>query len=1051
MEGSLYKSGGLPKRCLQTTTSTENSFEHNQSYPALQKTCKRSSFGICAKGVENLTGEEYDSYSYNKEACNQQYQQKMASIMNSSLGSSSGAREDLNLSHSKENRRALFTVSADDWKVLTMNKLALELCGTSATELVGKDLRTLWSTSEHKNLTDDSLETSYQDSDILEPSSGKIVDLKHRKGFHISVSIWHKIVDEPSGISCRIVVIEPVERISCLFDFNEQGQVIYCDEKFAGYHGLQASDLEFLNLNKVMPSYKLPSPTGSSISKEIRLQYTTSTFSDGSNFPVTILITSQHKTKKLHGVPRCIIFKAKMWIFPHISGVITCKSSGEIQSVNDNLSRHLFGYSSKELRAVSILDLVPNVLDQEVNDGLYSSVVPQIEMDSSLNFSCQEDANMKTKMDHDSTIESWVEVSLLSNDNVDKSANSENGRTNGSTQNHSDFLNKINALLNHSSDSPTKNDQNQVRKSQSLSSKCKEASTNSDSAIHSICSSYKCTIPTSQYSLSDYHSADGLENQPLASGPDHRGRETRSRTTSSLDQSSYVILDDETETDGFDQKDEKKSSNPTFYEKDAHVLSRLKRISEVTSTSTPIEQARALSRISGQDKTLKHLQPGFCKGKFKHKHGALIDFSYELNKVNITNSQDQMLYFRVYAQTAVIHNLSLEAFNSTIMSTASTLPSLCVSMRSLHDVASFNSSHAELEPFEEHIEKCAAAGEFSNKYSLVKQIGSGAFGFVQIAKCKRSSKEFVVKFIKKEKILDECWVHDDELECLVPMEISFLSKFKHPNIIQIVDFFENKNFFSVVMPKHGTHAIDLFEFIDRSNNGVDRSIGEPLSSYIFRQIVSAVSYLHERCILHRDIKDENVIIDESFNCKLIDFGSATFMRAGKKFSTFCGTLEYCSPEVLMGNKYEGPELEMWSLGVTLYTIVFGENPFRDVDETIACEVDPPFGVTRDLATILQWLLHPAPEYRCTMQDLLESEWLNQKVDINNYHWDDIFITPAGSLNSSYSRVEQDFNDHPLLDEENLCYQLEKLTVAASKHAKTKRDVLKPVNNLNKTV
>lgn len=115
--------------------------------------------------------------------------------------------------------------------------------------------------------------------------------------------------------------------------------------------------------------------------------------------------------------------------------------------------------------------------------------------------------------------------------------------------------------------------------------------------------------------------------------------------------------------------------------------------------------------------------------------------------------------------------------------------------------------------------------------------------------------------------------------------------------------------------------------------------------FLRSQLVSAVGYLRSQGIIHRDIKDENIVIAEDFTIKLIDFGSAAYLERGKLFYTFCGTIEYCAPQVLIGNPYRGPELKIWSLGVTLYTLIFDENPFCEMEETMEAVIHPPFLVS----------------------------------------------------------------------------------------------------------
>ena len=106
---------------------------------------------------------------------------------------------------------------------------------------------------------------------------------------------------------------------------------------------------------------------------------------------------------------------------------------------------------------------------------------------------------------------------------------------------------------------------------------------------------------------------------------------------------------------------------------------------------------------------------------------------------------------------------------------------------------------------------------------------------------------------------------------------------------------------------------------------------------------------------------------------------AHYIEKGKLFDTFCGTLEYCAPEVLLGNPYAGKELDMFALGVTLFTLVFGERPFFDVEETIAGVLCPPFEVNELCSSALLWILDCDPKKRATAQEMMTTVWVT-KVD-----------------------------------------------------------------------
>ncbi|WRT67668.1 uncharacterized protein IL334_004640 [Kwoniella shivajii] len=151
----------------------------------------------------------------------------------------------------------------------------------------------------------------------------------------------------------------------------------------------------------------------------------------------------------------------------------------------------------------------------------------------------------------------------------------------------------------------------------------------------------------------------------------------------------------------------------------------------------------------------------------------------------------------------------------------------------------------------------------------------------------------------------------------------------HPNIGKLLDFFEDREFYYLVMPRFGT-GLDLFDRVESSPTGL-----EPFEiRSLLGQLSDAVKFLHANGIVHRDIKDENVILDGKGRCQLIDFGSAAHWRPGKRWDTFSGTLHYASPEILRGEMYGGKEQDVWALGVVGYVLLVGETPFSDLPDEV---------------------------------------------------------------------------------------------------------------------
>ncbi|TGZ58582.1 hypothetical protein CRM22_009567 [Opisthorchis felineus] len=150
----------------------------------------------------------------------------------------------------------------------------------------------------------------------------------------------------------------------------------------------------------------------------------------------------------------------------------------------------------------------------------------------------------------------------------------------------------------------------------------------------------------------------------------------------------------------------------------------------------------------------------------------------------------------------------------------------------------------------------------------------------------------------------------------------------------------------------------------------------------FRQLVSAVEYCHSKKIVHRDLKAENLLLDKDYNIKLADFGFSNFYDGENKLDTYCGSPPYAAPELFQGQKYFGPEVDVWSLGVILYTLVSGSLPFdaqhlKELQSrVIRGKYRVPFYMTTDCELLLRKLLVLNPSKRKPLKTIMNDKWLN---------------------------------------------------------------------------
>jgi len=206
------------------------------------------------------------------------------------------------------------------------------------------------------------------------------------------------------------------------------------------------------------------------------------------------------------------------------------------------------------------------------------------------------------------------------------------------------------------------------------------------------------------------------------------------------------------------------------------------------------------------------------------------------------------------------------------------------------------------------------------------------------------------------------------------LEAKILKKLSHPAVVDLIEVFSSPSYHLLVMDF--CPGDQLWSLVHCNPGGLP----EQISCILFKQVVEVVKYLHEEGVTHNDIKDENIIVErEDLRIKIVDFGSAV-EEDGTLTRIYCGSETYTSPEVLAGKRFARMPQEIWSLGVLLWVLVFGENPFENVVAAEECKLTFPkrqAPVSEDCKTLLSSILTKEVSARPCIFEITCSPWLQQ--------------------------------------------------------------------------
>ncbi|XP_030373831.1 SNF-related serine/threonine-protein kinase [Scaptodrosophila lebanonensis] len=262
-------------------------------------------------------------------------------------------------------------------------------------------------------------------------------------------------------------------------------------------------------------------------------------------------------------------------------------------------------------------------------------------------------------------------------------------------------------------------------------------------------------------------------------------------------------------------------------------------------------------------------------------------------------------------------------------------------------------------------------GKIAGLYDLEETLGSGHFAVVKSARHIFTGERVAVKVVDKTKL-------DAVSKSHLFQEVRCMKLVQHPNVVRLYEVIDTQTKLYLVL-ELGDGG-DLYDYIMKHDAGLN----EDLARKYFRQILRAITYCHQLHVVHRDLKPENVVFFEKLGLvKLTDFGFSNKFSPGQKLETSCGSLAYSAPEILLGDSYDAPAVDIWSLGVILYMLVCGQPPFEKANDSetltmiMDCKYTVPAHITQACRHLIASMLVRDPKKRATVEEIASSAWLKK--------------------------------------------------------------------------